>query len=211
MGLDITLLKVRHEGKEEARKLFPYIDNCDVFCPEATLCSASWVETYEQEWLCQIMHIIPYTPPKFSDDFGSGEYIAEWYPYLYSKAKPVYLLERWNISYEASNALQLENHQLHERWKKVKIIDESNIQEWEEYIMRFEKITRMRDEHIGMQLNLAEQNLRRKHGFLREKKTISLCAYVGAAHCPEKYTSLPVKIVELTEPVVFKELIEIIK
>ena len=37
--LTITLLKVTHSGRAEAKKLHPFIESCDVFAPENSYCT----------------------------------------------------------------------------------------------------------------------------------------------------------------------------
>ena len=48
--IEITLLKCKHAGKEEARKLLPYIQNSDVFAPEAGYGTEDSVAEYEEYW-----------------------------------------------------------------------------------------------------------------------------------------------------------------
>src|SRR3989344_5312969 len=48
--LEITILKTHHRGEEEARKLLPYIQCCDVFGIESPLCTQQKAEEKEKEW-----------------------------------------------------------------------------------------------------------------------------------------------------------------
>ena len=48
--LQVTLLQVVHEGKDEALKLIPYIARSDIFSPEAMLLTEAKAREAERQW-----------------------------------------------------------------------------------------------------------------------------------------------------------------
>jgi hypothetical protein len=50
MMLDLTLLKVKHAGEKEARKLLPYVGLCDAFSPESATLTERDAKLAEEEW-----------------------------------------------------------------------------------------------------------------------------------------------------------------
>ena len=48
--IELTLLKVTHSGEQEARKLIPYIQDCDVFGIEGAICTEREASENERVW-----------------------------------------------------------------------------------------------------------------------------------------------------------------
>jgi hypothetical protein len=48
--LDVTVLKVEHQGVSEARKLIPYIEGCDIISPEGMAITREFAEKCENSW-----------------------------------------------------------------------------------------------------------------------------------------------------------------
>jgi len=187
--LEITILKTHHRGEEEARKLLPYIQCCDVFGIESPLCTQQKAEEKEKEWtkiLQQDMSTDEFIrafdkTSKGKKDTKAEEqkylYLRKTYEQLFVERKPLWHSERWIIPPSSS---------------------QSTIRQKAELI-------RARDRQIAENLASAEQILRKTYERLQEKPVINLTLTVGALHTPESYlpnyTSTPILLYTQREKV----------
>lgn len=207
--LEVTILKVKHSGHDEARKLLPYLKNCDIYCVEGAALTEKGAEENEKEWEMTLS-----SKPnrnKFRQNLASClktilkgeeyEYAIKEYEYAYLANLPTFHLERHSQE-EANriNALDKESDILGGqslRYLMAKKIDEFLQIHFKDLEMKVEAV-KIRDRNMAANLESAEQILRsRYNGRLKDKDTIRLVAGVGSIHAPEKYTSIPINVVLL--------------
>lgn len=200
--LEVTILKVTHAGREEARKLLPYIKQADVYAPEEAAVTEELAQQYESSWE-QVLssgwsrtRFIKATeeklrlfPPNIKD------YILTERDYLYQRKVPIWSVERYQRQ-EAQRLREMKERQdlLHERALDSLARGNNNgflTQLWDS--LRLEKeITQIRDQHIADNLSTAEKRIRQRYTSLLALQPLQLTVHLGALHRPEMYLSIPV-------------------
>lgn len=197
--LETTLLKVKHAGAEEARKLLPYILNTDVYSVERPACTEEKATNEEQAWENIInagmsrsafarlsAHAHKHTPPE------QQAYCTIQDDYLFRSKVPLWGVERFQPTkaqqmkelYQCAGALEQEG---------LDFLEQGNIPDCLAYARKaletHTMLNTIRDEEMARCVRHAESALRKRYVQLEAKETIRLTVAVGAVHMPEHYTS----------------------
>ena len=203
--LTITLLKVTHSGRAEAKKLHPFIENCDVFAPENAYCSVADAVECERQW---------------QQDLKSGrsrahmkEVIAGWslfctsderyykeifWKSMYQFRKPAFYLER----FAPDVSRRLEERKTEANTLSESALDELALGRVDEFLRMdwqalqiANDVNAVRDREMARNLDGAETELCKKYSHL--SANIKLTGLVGSVHTPERYMTLSVTHVDL--------------
>ena len=207
--LEITLLKVEHQTVGEARRLLPYIKECDVFGPESALLSRQDAEYTDRNWEERITKDISRTA--FLKDLtetlartephpGILAYKQKLFDYLFTEKKLLWHPERhpdeqrtrilaWKEGSTRRNRLAVDSLMTGDS-------DQFFAYTWEEVAM-LETLVGERDKEMARQFTDAEPNIRHRYPALAGKEPLRYAAFMGAAHKPERYMAKKPRIVPL--------------
>ena len=192
--LNANILKVRHAGFDQAKKLELYIEKCDVFSIEAA--GAGENEVRKAEDLYELaLKGEPLKP--FSDYVGlteggriRAEYNATQMAYLLNHKKPIWLVERLTDE-EFGSLVPLETDDGKFLSRYLYSIDDGDIEEVVANYLKHLDIGRqkadVRDKNIARNLETAEEKIKTRYHHLRDRSVIDLGICIGAEHRPEKY------------------------
>jgi len=205
--LDVTILKVLHETVTRARDALKYIQSCDVFSPEAGFLTEreaeqverAWQQALDEDWSrTRYNKDLPFEPT--DPDPSIRAYQLKTMEYAFLEKRPLWMLERFDKDGEAllkayaarlraasqccRDALGAGNIEsfFEEYWKEARDFNEGKV---------------LRDQHMGKQLDNAEARIRQRYPQYQNKEPIRVLTYIGAAHEPEAYTQIPVRLVSL--------------
>jgi len=208
--LEVTILKVEHQGSTEARKLLPYIQQCDVFGPESAFLLETDAAYTEKNWADVIKSDISRTQfMKYSSDMigkteknpGIIAYKLKIYDYLFREKKPIWHPERYSENERkiilAPTAEGTRLDRLLFSCLMADKIDEFFDYAWKSFGIQNTQ-TVQRDQHIAKQLALAETRIKNHYTELAKKDPLKYALFVGLAHEPEKYIDHPVSVVDLS-------------
>jgi len=206
--LEVTILKTQHLGEQEARKLLPYVQSSDAFGIEFSENSIETAREIEESWDTILGKGI--SRSKFLGRLGSsfqtlkgGEYLAKALDYVFRNRVALYLSERWADPNETKELARLYSLGVSQFESGLRSIHDGNISEGLKVFYEGEKnkIASLikRDRNIAENLLTAEANLRGHYTLLRDVDPIRLGIQIGANHHPERYVSMPVKVVRLDE------------
>jgi len=205
--LEVTILKVQHSGTREARKLLPYIQNCDVFGPEDSIVTEKIALDKEKDWEKIIksdesrFRFIGRTSDKIREiewHPERAEYLLKVYDYLFREQKPLWFPEK--CSEEERKNLLLPDGELDVRAFKAFSKGDMDVffaEIWE-YVTLMFKQAEKRDQIIAKNLRVAETSIRNQYPSLASKEPVRYTFFVGFAHEPEKYLDGLVKTVDLS-------------
>ena len=203
--LDITILKVEHYGVREAKKLLPYIQNCEIFCPEFSCGTEKEAQEQETLWENTLTSGISRSQFKKCFSFQNEapkmmDYNMKLYDYCFRSKRLMWYLERFS-SQEAEELTAL-NYESLKYYDKAQIsLKEGDIEEYFEKYRDFsalnETFCSKRDQHIGTNLVIAEERIRERYPTLEDIKHLRLVIQIGALHKIEEYSKLPVKVENL--------------
>ncbi|MBI4451127.1 hypothetical protein HY642_04070 [Candidatus Woesearchaeota archaeon] len=207
--IEIKLLKVDHSGEEEARKLLPYIQSCDVFGPEVAFQAAETAAHTERLWErilqsgCSLTRLKKeFMPVQAYTSAGSaGEYLRKLREYTFRNKVRLWHPERF-AEPQLSGSERLEIRTAAEG-NAISHAMEGNL---EDYLRAAYDILEMegcevdmRDKHIAAQFGSAEQSIRRRYPDLAAKEPLRYSVMLGALHSPEAYATMDIAVVLLTE------------
>jgi len=205
--LEVDILKVTHATEKEAKKLLPYIKDCDVYSPEAAFLSEPEARIREYEWEGLIksdMNRTRFLKIKTFQEESDPRILAysmkEW-EYCFRSKKPFWYLERFST--QRAKELMDDYHKsdslFHESLVKL---EQGDIEEFFEqntlYNNLFNSIISKRDQHMGTNLTVAEEQIRERYPQFKDKESLRLAVQIGAYHNIENYTDLPVRVLDLT-------------
>lgn len=200
-----------HSGAEEARKLKPYIEQSDAFSLEAARLTESRAKKWEQSWK-QLLdmnlsrdRVLPALERRNADIFPDKnilDYMNIVHDYLFTGKVSMYYTERWKDNINTSE-IEVQNE------KGFRLLYQGLVEifagETERGIpMCYEGLNRRiasakaREKNMAENLLSAEKTIKETFPALRSKDKIRLAIQIGAAHQLEKYTTLPLRIVDLT-------------
>lgn len=217
MAIQITLLKVRHYGESEAKKLAEHISTCDVYGPEApfsteldasgiedcweTLLSSNLSRSALREHFEQPGAYKRYSPSNI-DAEQMIVYDRKMRDYLYRSKKPLWHLERF------SQFDSIKARQLFKRAKTMKRdsttllcngdLDGFFAHYWKGLEDNSESI-RLRDCNMEQNISVAECRIRERYPQLRDKDPLVYVAHMGGQHTPENYTPIRVTVRNLCD------------
>lgn len=211
--LDITLLKVDHETEEDARPLLPYIQSCDVFGPENSGCTpadgnaieATWLETLKLSQAAFLKTLIANIRkiPKRGIFTHSLEFEVTLAGYLFQNKKPMVILERYEVQ-ERIKVLRTIGQSMWSYAKCIELLAKDDVDlalvYAESYMKNIEFMGSMRDQHIATNLLDVETRIREQHPEQAAKDPIKLVFILGANHSPEKYSKVPIRVVDVSNP-----------
>ncbi len=206
--IEVTILKVQHVGEDEARKLLPYVQNCDVYSPENPYAteriSASWEAGFEQasklnrtQFSKVIQALLNSMRP---DDFA---YFVKQYDYLYRAKRPLWFLERCSPE-ERQKVQSVVDSAKNANAGALSALERGQLEDFMGNCSSFLRLEAesfsQRDMIMGRTIQTAEEQIRSRYAQLRDREPLRYVAAVGALHSPEKHTSIPVKVVDLWNP-----------
>src|SRR3989344_6796956 len=203
--LEVTILKVIHNGINEAKKLMPHIQNCHVFAPEAAISTevdSRKIELLWQKLLKKSREYVQVFQRYKHNQVGlrdKGEYFCTRDDLLYLSKRALWLTERfsneearkrWDQLQEIEGAMN-NTHTAFAR-KDLKLFNRSRITALEGLL----KFTRARDQEIARNIEDSEGRIREAYPWL-EDETIKWCIEIGGSHKPERYTEVKANVITL--------------
>ena len=217
--LEITLLKVNHFGERQARKLLPYIMDCDAFSQEAFGLTEDSATENEKNWRDLIESEI--SRSRVVSTFCPGEdkhprvleYLMKVSDYLFRQKRPQFYTERWRNSGELMKMRRLAEEGSFVEDRGLTKISQGDYEEgislFYEGVKKIMASSRMRDKNIAGNLGTAEGILRANYPRFADKNKIKLTLELGSFHRPEKYTSLPIKVVYLHDSGSYNDMLKL--
>jgi hypothetical protein len=203
--LEITVLKTRHAGKDEARKLFPYIKTSDVFSPENACISEQEAKVLEDNWESNLGLSRTQYRKKSGIANGATHRISEYYTLLYESIFrnkiPLWYAERFS-DLEQKRSI---DKKISEMLQTAKLADrlmfsgdlENGLRKCYEHLHKLYDLANLRDKKIAENLEGVESFLRRRYTQLSKKDPLQLTLQVGQGHNIERYASVPLTTVSL--------------
>ncbi|MGD0728635.1 MAG: hypothetical protein ABR981_00995 [Candidatus Micrarchaeaceae archaeon] len=202
--LEVTLLKVKHSGENEAKKLLPYIIRCDVYSTEDAGFCANDLKNVQEWWKNTLKMSRSAANVSFNerstgireiDEFGNKRY-----DYLHRNQKPLLAIERWNKkeSDEIKSKVDTYVNTSNESFKFLLIDDlKSYFESYTFYLKQLQESVEARDKHIAQNLSKAEEWIRHENPELSKKQTLNLTIELGSGHLPENFTHIPINVINL--------------
>lgn len=207
--LELTILKVKHAGIEEAEKVFPYLEKCDVSGRECKDPETKAIEK-EKAWEEIIngsfpQHVIESAlQTVYSKDSLQSTYNLTIDRFLLKRRIPIWHVER----HSAQESIELAVIQ--EKAEKifasgVTEILEGRLEEGFKLLQKYVNIQdsginyQRRDKNMAKYLQRAERDIRRRYSRLKSKGRIRFVVLMGAAHKPERYLNQTPNVIELTD------------
>ena len=197
--LKIRLLKTSHSSKIEAERLVPHIEWCDIYSPECAFITESRAVEKANAWSEQLKL------PSMAINSAAGSYSETEDSYLFKAKKPVVYIERWpkddairysTVVSEIKGTLRLAKDEL----KK------DELESFDEFFRLISKFIAMirdetiaRDRNIASRLSAIDKIIIAENPSLRSKTEIRLAMQIGWLHNIEKYSNMPIKIVNLSD------------
>ncbi|MBX4196737.1 hypothetical protein KW805_04060 [Candidatus Pacearchaeota archaeon] len=180
--LNIQILKTTHIFEDQARKLLPYIQKCDVFAPEIPCKLERECTEEEEKWSSLLrssktrsgflrdhddenFHLLSSEDQKTRE---SAKYQRILRDYLFRCRKPLYVAERWQVSRP-----------------DISIIRNPSISSPKEAYNHFKSLidlSRRRDDNVAENLLKAEERIKTVYPAFQEKQVILLTLEIGAYH-----------------------------
>ncbi len=212
--LNVTLLKVRHSDESEAKKLLPHIRSCDVYAKECggqTEKEAIKLETMWRELLTKSRSEFLHIMSNVTANRSFGNYELKQWDYLFRQQKPLFFMERWpDAKGDEICAKQDASSDFH--LKAMEKLENGNtvgfLKEYIKALQLLVEVTKDRDMHIAEVLCGAESKIRKANLAINGKEVVNYTLSLGEMHNPEKYSSVPIAVVHLTERNVKEEIIE---
>ena len=209
MSIEITLLKIRHESVEDARKLIPYIEGCDVLSPEDSGITEEQARESEDSWEYIVNSGLSRT--KFSETVerrlspvppSQKPYAERLQDYLFRNGRLIWSAERFSQQ-ESEELRRLDKERGSILTYALDALKQAQLDRffgryWEAINTR-RKMNLLRDQHIGKNLDAAEGQIRDRYSRLANKSSLKFVVLIGRMHYPERYTTLPVEIHDLTD------------
>lgn len=197
--LDVKILKVHHEGADEAKKLLPHIQQTHVYSPEYPACTTIQAISSENSWNRAIAALARVGQFRDYVEGGEGEYVAFQNESLFAQKVPIYLVERFSPD-ESARVIELHRLSFFVSDAAIRLFRNGNLDKYLELYRKGlqlgEESRDLRDRNIARNIDAAEAYLRKVHPHLKEDP-LRLTVCLGARHQPERYTSLPVDVVSL--------------
>lgn len=195
--LKIRLLKTSHYGSAEAEKLAPHIEWCDIYSPECSFISESRAIEKANAWAAALKLTKRLINP------SAGSYAEIEQSYLFNAKKPVVYVERWpnedvarytKMVNEINEALRLAKEEL--KNEQPESFDEF-FRLMSRFIALIRDVTEARDRNIASRLSNIAKTIINENPSFGSKNQIRLTMQIGWVHRIEKYTSMPIEIVNL--------------
>jgi len=211
--LDITILKTKHSGESEARKILPYVQSSDAFSLEIfnPIMTEDKLTFKEEEWAELIGSGT--SRSKFSasldnmfTSFGDPEgpaYLRKVFDYLFRNKTPLYHAERWKEYQQIKEIYDfwISGNEIISRG--LELLNDGDFELGSRLYFRGGELHSrhrvMRDKNVAQNLPKAEEFLRSAYPKLASKDKIALCVQVGASHKPELYIPQETKVINLVE------------
>lgn len=205
LALEVTILRVKHGGISEAKKLLPYIKSCDVWAPEYGMCSEEEAQKTESEWVksltesrTQVLRHLESLPV-----YGGAllkKYHTKQFDYLYISQKRIWHVERCTPE-EEQILIQLYTSQHELGTISYKALLDRNFKDFFDFhlqALEHESQGReLRDKIMARNLSSAEARIKETYA-LEDKDPLRLIVPIGGLHRIEKYSPIPVcSIIEL--------------
>ncbi len=212
MALDITILKVSHSGADEAKKLVPYIQQCDVYAPEAAFGTEYGAKFAEREWITALsddkmyrkaMQNLVSRAQSLECELLDQAYALKEQVILLRERKPKWHVERFSSRMKISPLTDKYRGLFVAAARSFDALRKGDVNAYVQWMYEATKakveVVDERDRHIANQLLQCEEGIRETYPHI-EDDLIKLTIRVGALHRPEYYLEGPVQVVSLTEP-----------
>jgi hypothetical protein len=211
--LEIALLKVRHQHESNAKKMLPYIKECDVFGPEATLGKMSERDVQEREKLFEeslSTFSLTHFRRKIEESKqlqkgvapGEAAFYAKAIEYAFRSKIPLWFAERYSDEDNAWLAGREEERQIQRR-TTFNILLKGEIAGFIELltqdIIERQKDAAFRDQRIAANIEAAEPRIRERYPMLARQDPLRYTLFLGGAHMPERHTNI-IHVKDLVDP-----------
>lgn len=191
--LELTILKVFHEGLSEARRIEPCVKQCDVYSPENAACTEAESRGYEN--LMQFLYSLSLSAFRKESEQRvkhqrpeQRDYTLKLNEFLFKAKKPVYCLERFSLteSFYLRSKKDGEENLLNESGVIFGRGDvDGGLRAFWAFVCLSAEVTRFRDQHMAKTLEKAEAEIRARYASLRTKEPLRLTLGIGGLHSPE--------------------------
>src|SRR3989344_7827695 len=196
--LDTTILKIEHSKEDNAKKLLPYIQKCNVYAPEAAFVTLEWAEKDEKDWEDFLgsgksrTHLAKALRERYAD-FPQDDtaFTIKEYDYLFQNQRLIWNLERF--SQEEGRYIEEELEQIKDDHEEafLLLLDFRDMQRYlqKSYLSygRAGLLQRMRDKEIARNLEHGEKQIKLRYPSLSDKDPLQLVLAIGANHSPEEF------------------------
>lgn len=192
--LEVTILKTIHSGAEEAKKLRPYIRDCDIFSPEYAYWNESISKIFEAKWR-EVLKESRNQATKFVEGWGVisdknvRSYNFQIMQDLYREKKLVWLAERFLDKPANYGASKKEVVRLSQ--ESSVLLQRGNVEDFLKTLRKcYEAISDEvieRDIEIARNIDNGETEIRRSYPELAHKEPIKWFIQIGECHEPEKH------------------------
>ena len=197
-------LKVRHLGRQEAKKARDYIKYCDLVSPEAAGKSREDAEKFEEEW----SKILRMSRSEFRRKYDLGRdgkvgFNLQLQEDIHYNKKPIYLLERFNPK-DSQLVKGMEEMYYGTKYTKQTLDgaisgEPRSVVALRDRLFSLLSSLDLRDRQIGEILNTSESEIRRRFVELSGKQDIKVVALIGRWHFPELHSSVRTQVFNLYE------------
>ena len=199
MVLNITLLKVDHTNEHLPDKLNFHIKECDVFSPEFSCCDLEEAKRIEQQWRDAI-GIPSVTRYPVYGGIPYGGFKSKLMQRIFEERKPMVIHERFcpaaGLLHRALHLTFLDiANQGFDRLLDIGIDD--SVEQLISSLRLHATGVRLRDQHIARTLTTIENRIVEQYPHLSQKEAISLTLSIGADHNPERFSEIPINVVNL--------------
>lgn len=209
MTLEITLLKVWKEGETEAKKLLPYINNCDVYGAENAMCTEEGAARFDSDWAWALKNssrtAMRDVMSRLFDKYFLKQsphikrYGVKQFDYLFVANRLIWTLERFTP--EEAEKLKTMTRESDENLSLANKLFWQGNPDFLNFLLRGlesrEHGIELRDRNMGKNISEAEERIRKAYPELCDKEPLRFTCTVGGLHQPEKYTQIPIGIQKL--------------
>ncbi|MEM4259310.1 MAG: hypothetical protein QXS38_00920 [Candidatus Pacearchaeota archaeon] len=195
--LEVVIASVWHSSEKEARKLLPFMKQCDVFSYEESFRKEQELENLEKSWqdlltpnntLTKFRKVLRQHLSKIYANPGQLAYILKLLEYGYRDGKILFFAERHNDDINKNKKVWVPNE-----WKMhlIPILKEGDFEEFfrlqAEWYTECVEETTGRDKNIADNIKKAEDAIRKRFPTFATKEKINYLIQIGADHAPQDY------------------------
>jgi len=210
--IEIILLKERHATEEEAKKLRPYIEWCDIYGKENAACSTEDAEAIEEDWNNSLHNLSRTAFRKWREKCHSsvyshkeiGVFMLKTDDYLFRAKKPIWFVER----FEKKDSEKIRGELAKLKHVEAEALNLFLARRFDDFSLRYrgflkfiDEMMQSRDMNIAYNLENAEDNIRRRYPALRDKNPLKFAVGLGGSHFPEEYCKKDMQVIQLYQAV----------
>lgn len=199
--LEVHILKVTHGTTEEAKKLLPYIKECDVYSPEFAFGTEKVAKVTEREWLGILSKsrskmkeyvLSGCAPPNNPEVQQLNAYRLKEFEQVYLNQKPIWFAERFseNVASDLTERERAMFSNINESIRHLPSADESAFyRQMMDALALLAGTCDLRDKHIAANLKQALPYIKELYPTFQTKDPINLTIRIGLMHNIGKYVT----------------------